>query len=329
MKIVGIIAEYNPFHNGHRYQIEQALRITGADAAIVLMSGDFMQRGTPALLPKHLRAQMALQGGASVVLELPVCFSVSSAEFFAHGGISILNALGCVDYLCFGSECGDLELLYRTARILSAEPDGFRTLLQDELKKGLSFPAARRAALESYCEDPLAAGLLDHPNNTLGIEYIKALIRLESPIKPFTVKRQESGYHDTGLAARYSSASAIRHILQSSSPDFPESTAAFPEAWAETLTGQLPDAALQILSEHYRTRYPAEADDFSLLLKYRLLKETRETLSSYADVTPELANRIYSQRNKLRSGNSSVRSLRPAKSPTPVSAAVFSTSCLS
>ena len=109
MRIVGIIAEYNPFHNGHQYHIEKSLELTGADAAIVVMSGDFVQRGAPAILPKHLRTQMALRGGASIVIELPVPYATGSAEYFAHGAVSLFDKLGCIDALCFGSECGDLD----------------------------------------------------------------------------------------------------------------------------------------------------------------------------------------------------------------------------
>ena len=123
MKIVGIIAEYNPFHNGHQYHIEKALEATGADAAVVVMSGDFVQRGAPAIMPKHLRAKMALNGGASLVLELPVPYATGSAEYFAYGAVSLLDKLGCVDSICFGSECGDIDKLSELAKIFATEPD--------------------------------------------------------------------------------------------------------------------------------------------------------------------------------------------------------------
>ena len=170
MKIVGIIAEYNPFHNGHQYHIDQALQKTGADAAVILMSGDFVQRGAPAIAPKHLRAKAALLGGASLILELPVLFSCGSAELFARGAVSIFNSLGCISYLCFGSECGDIKKLNRLARILSEEPEVYRQLLQDELRKGRPFPQARQTALSVYTKDPSLAEILSSPNNTIGIE---------------------------------------------------------------------------------------------------------------------------------------------------------------
>lgn len=180
MKIVGLIAEYNPFHNGHQYHIEKALQMTGADAALILMSGDFVQRGTPAIMPKHLRAQAALRSGASVVMELPVCFAASSAEYFARGALATFEALGCIDSICFGSECGDFDSLNKIARIFAEEPDAFRMHLQNFLKKGLSFPHARKKALEEFTGDKNLADILDLPNNTLGIEYLKAIIHTKA-----------------------------------------------------------------------------------------------------------------------------------------------------
>lgn len=304
MKVVGLIAEYNPFHNGHQYHIEKAMQMTGADAAVILMSGDFVQRGTPAIMPKHLRAQAALQSGASVVLELPVCFAASSAEYFARGAISIFEALGCIDSICFGSECGDYESLNKIAHILAEEPEEFRTQLQNYLKKGLSFPHARRNALEVCTGDPKLAGLLDLPNNTLGIEYLKAVIRTGSPIKAYTLKREGAGYHDTGLNQNYSSASAIRRLLALAGNPAQQSTESECDEplFSDILTqlgDHIPPSCARILSENHRVRYPVCANDFSLLLKYRLLPETKNSLTEYADVTPDLANRIMNQRNSF------------------------------
>lgn len=213
MKTVGLITEYNPFHNGHLYHIEKAKELTGADRVIVIMSGDYVQRGTPAVLSKHSRAHMALLNGASVVLELPVCYSCASAEFFAKGAVSVLDGLGCIDALCFGSECGNLEHLTSIAHLLSAEPETYRHHLQSSLKNGMSFPAARCHALKKMTGDAYASQILSDPNNILGIEYLKALKKLNSPIVPFTLKREFSGYHDTELHDCSSSASAIRKVL--------------------------------------------------------------------------------------------------------------------
>ena len=153
MKIVGLITEYNPFHNGHLYHIKESLRVTGADAAVVVMSGDYVQRGTPAIMPKRIRAEMALMCGAGAVFELPVCYATGSAELFALGSVSLLESLGIVDSICFGSECNDLPILEQLAELLLEEPEAYQILLKDYLKQGMSFPRARQEAILSYTED--------------------------------------------------------------------------------------------------------------------------------------------------------------------------------
>ena len=285
MKIVGLIAEYNPFHNGHAYHIQKAKEISGADSVIVVMSGNFVQRGEPAILPKHMRTEMALKSGADLVLELPVCFATGSAEQFAYGAVTLLEHLGCVDSICFGSECGDIDSLAKVAKILSDEPPLFQASLQQYLKMGLSFPAARERALEEvYPSEPFSK-LLKEPNNILGIEYLKALHRISSSIVPYTIQRLSSGYHDKCLSETYSSATALRSYLM--------------RGLLDEVSGQVPETELQLLKENYEKRFPICADDFSVLLKYRLLNETKDSLSAYEDVSEELANRIFHHRNEF------------------------------
>ena len=154
MKVTGIIAEYNPFHRGHRYQIDYCREKLKSDYVIIAMSGDFVQRGAPALLPKHLRAEMALRCGADLVLEMPVSVSTASAETFAMAGVSILDNLHVVDQLCFGSEYGEVSALQELAAVLVKEPKEYRVLLKTFLSEGLSFPAARSQALIEYFKDP-------------------------------------------------------------------------------------------------------------------------------------------------------------------------------
>ncbi len=149
MKTVGIIAEYNPFHNGHAFQLAKAKEITGADYAVVVMSGNFVQRGFPAIMEKSLRAESALLCGADVVIELPVHYASASAEYFASGAVSLLDRLGVVDFLCFGSECGDIDVLSSLADMLLAEDNSFRESLKSHLKKGASYPQARSDALRA------------------------------------------------------------------------------------------------------------------------------------------------------------------------------------
>lgn len=288
MKIVGLIAEYNPFHNGHQYHIEQARKITGADAVIVVMSGNFMQRGTPAIMPKHLRAEAALKGGASVIIELPVSYSTASAEFFAYGAVSILEKLGCVDSICFGSECGNIEVLQDLAKIMHEEPKQYKESLNLYLRQGNSFPLARQKAMKDFLKSNVADSILGEPNNILGIEYLKALYRLNSKIKPYTIQRIGSHYHDDYLQKTYSSASAIRKAMSE-----PMELDEF------DLENQIPESSALLIKEAYGQRYPIYPNDFSLLLKYKLLQETKESLMEYADVSEELANRILNRLNEF------------------------------
>lgn len=290
MKVVGLITEYNPFHNGHQYHIEMAKQITGAEIVIVVMSGNFVQRGTPAIMSKYLRAESALRAGASLVIELPTYYASGSAEYFALGAVSLLEKLGCVDFLCFGSECGEITVLTQLAQIFLHEPEEYRNALRSYLKLGCSFPLARQKACENYTKNTEISNMLSHPNNVLGIEYLKALNKLHSSIQPFTVRRVESRYHDTELCRNFSSASSIRRILSDR-----------PEDLHTLLASQLPEFCLQQLDKEYGIHYPVNTDDFSLLLKYKLLKETKASLTEYADMSQELACRIYNCRNRFLS----------------------------
>ena len=308
MKVTGIVAEYNPFHKGHEYQINYCKKKMHSDYVIVVMSGDYVQRGTPALLPKHLRAEMALRCGADLVLEMPVSVSTASAEAFAMGGVSILDGLNVVDQLCFGSEYGEVSALQELASVLIKEPEEYRVLLKTFLSEGLSFPAARSQALIEYFKNPhhfegddvdgiltpllnQIVQILNSPNNILGIEYCKALLRLNSKIKPVTLKRQGMGYHETTLneqststSEHFASASAIRNALKSDSE-------------INEVLKEVPDEAVPLLKTAVKKKEFLLEDDFSLLLQYCLLNETPESLSGYADMSKDLASRIYNQIN--------------------------------
>lgn len=302
MKIVGLITEYNPFHNGHLYHIQKAKEITGADTVIVVMSGNYVQRGAPSIMPKHLRAEVALKAGVSIVMELPVCYACGSAEYFAAGAISLFEKLGCIDSICFGSECGDFDILERIAQVTADEPQEYQTILQDGLRKGHAFPRARQEALKAYFKDDTLDTVLEQPNNILGIEYIKALYLKKSPIKIFTIKRMVSGYHDETLTESYSSASAIRKLLAYAGNSIHlEQEGMFDEpVLSEVLTrleGQVPPSCISLLEGTHRSRYPIYSNDFSLPFKYKLLTETKESLIRYMDISEDLANRILNQAN--------------------------------
>lgn len=276
MKTVGIIAEYNPFHNGHAYQLAKAKELSGADFCVVIMSGNFTQRGTPAIADKYLRTQMALSCGADLVIELPVCFATGSAEYFAYGAVSVLNALQ-VDALCFGSECGDIACLKSAAEILYQEPSGFRTLLQKHLKSGRSYPLARSLAISEQVSADIPSTLLQTPNNILGVEYLKALYRLNSSMEVYTVKREGMGYTDETVSDTvFSSAAAIRKHL-----DCPDA-----------LTASMPKAALAFFNNYLATTSPVVMDDFSSMLYYKLLSLQQEGYTAYLDVTDAISDKI-------------------------------------
>ncbi len=280
MKVNGIVAEYNPFHHGHQYQLHDAQKSTDADYTIVVMSGNFVQRGAPALINKYKRAEMALLGGADLVIELPMYYAISSAEYFATGAVNILHKLGVTTHLCFGSECGDIQILQRIADILLEEPQHYVEVLRSNLRQGLSYPTARNNALLQYDTELCHhKDVLSSPNNILGIEYLKALRRANSTIHPFTTMRVGNDYHDRRLGEKQSSALAIRHAIMSRQD-------------TEYLQNHMPSYAYEILSTCLTSKNFLHSDDFSAILHYKLLQEYENGFTQYLDVSPELSDRI-------------------------------------
>lgn len=291
MKTLGIIAEYNPFHNGHLYQIQKAKELTNADCVVIVMSGDFVQRGTPAWTDKYLRTKMALLNQADLVFEMPVVYASSSAETFALAGVSLLNSLGFVDMLCFGSECGDLLKLQDIATFMQHPPKDFYQTITSYTAKGFSFPLARKKAfLDCYktsnpdttqTSDFLNeyASILDDPNNILAIEYLKAIQTCNSPLKPVTIKRSDAGYHNTDLNAQMhlASASAIRQNF-------------FDPHTLTQVQSYLPASVYQLLQKK-NNRFPITENDFSDLLYYRLC-HLNESDKDILDLSDELFFRI-------------------------------------
>ena len=214
-KVLGIIAEYNPFHNGHLYHLEQAKKLTGSSYTVAVISGNFTQRGSTALIDKWSRAEIALNCGVDLVLELPTLYATSSAENFADGAVKILNSLKVIDYLAFGAETSDMDLLEPIADVLYKEPKAYKMLLANELKKGVSFPKARENALMLYFGDIRKyLNVLSSPNNILGLEYMKSLKKYNSIIKPVAITRFEAGYNDISYSGNIASATAIRNIIK-------------------------------------------------------------------------------------------------------------------
>lgn len=269
--MVGIIAEYNPFHKGHKYHIEQAKKISGEEHAVVIMSGDYVQRGEPAIVDKYTRVQMALAEGADYVFEMPLKYVLSSAEKFAYGGVLALCQLGAVNSICFGSEQADLGMLQEAADFFAKEPSVYRQQLTQYLQEGKSFPAAREQAYRDVnCLDEKTHEELFLPNNILGIEYLKAIRRLNATIRPFCIQREGAGYHEETLEAEFVSATAIRKRMTQGE-----------------IVG-VSEVAEQILEQAIGMVFP---EDFYDVVCYAI-RERWEQLSRYQDVSEELANRI-------------------------------------
>lgn len=280
MKTVGIIAEYNPFHNGHAYHIRKAKELTHADYCVVVMSGDFVQRGAPAIMDKYLRAESALLNGADLVLELPVCYSISSAEHFARSSVALLDKLGVVDTLCFGSECGDIRVLTEFAKALADESPVFKETLDREIRAGHTYPQARNTALEASAPHLTPhINVLTTPNNILGIEYCKALLFWKSAMEPYSVKRTGASYHDNSLNTGFCSAIAIRESIRHAGA-------------SEELARQIPASSLALIKDAYLKTYPVFTDDLSLLTQYSLLTNENAGFTDYPDIDRELSDRI-------------------------------------
>lgn len=196
-KVIGIIAEYNPFHDGHKYQIEESKRITGAEFVVAAISGDFTQRGAPALYDKWNRAELAIAGGVDLVVQIPTVFACNSAEYFAKGGVDILEGLGIIDYLSFGSECGNIEVLKRVSATLKNEYANMHESIKLLTKQGFSYPVAREKALQGILNEE-ELKILSEPNNLLGIEYLKVIKNMQ----PMTITRKGAGYHETATKIR-------------------------------------------------------------------------------------------------------------------------------
>lgn len=283
MNVSGIVVEYNPLHNGHIYHINRTREITGCDAVVAVMSGNFVQRGEPAFLNKWARTKMALMSGVDLVLELPVIYSISSAEGFAFGAVSTLESLGIIDSICFGSELGNIELLNKLSKVLYEEPEEYKNLLQDHLKNGLSFPLSRQKALFEYFKFFKSESLLNSldevmksSNNILAIEYLKSLILLSSKIKPYTIARVGNKYNDLKITGTFSSASSIRKNFNDSK-----------------INQALPHYSRKTISQEMEFgRCPVTLNDFSDIILHRLREMDINEISQLLDVSEGLEYKI-------------------------------------
>ncbi|MGI6071905.1 MAG: nucleotidyltransferase family protein [Lachnospiraceae bacterium] len=307
MKVTGIIAEYNPFHNGHAYHLRQTRELLESDYIVVIMSGNYVQRGAPTIIDKYSRCEMALKCGADLVLELPSCFSTASAEYFAFGGIAILDKLGVVDNLCFGTESLDgsilkngripesassdiLDYFEKIAELLINETPEFKQVVVEGMRSGLSHAAAISEGVEKILGEDYRL-VLETANNILGVEYLKSIKRLESNIKPAPIARMLSDHRNTAVMEGFSSATSIRNAI-------------FNRYDINFLAGTVPEAVHEILMDKYLVTFPIFRDDFSIILGEKLLScSCSEDLTEYFGVTPDLANRMFNLRNDFRSFN--------------------------
>ncbi len=288
MKIIGIVSEYNPFHNGHAYQVQKSIQDLEADGVIAIMSGNFVQRGFPAIQDKWLRAEMAVKAGVNLVIELPTYYATSSAENFAKGAVSLLEATGVVTHLSFGSEFDDLDCLNQIADALINPTQVFEDTLRSALDKGLSYPSARDIALNTAMPELSEMINLNQSNVILGIEYLKSLKQLDSSIKPFLVKRMGKGYHDLALdipeEAPYVSATAIREAYFASDASGDLSTHKL------NLEAYMPkEAAKAMLDSPYCA---VRIEDYEKLILYELRKSTPTALSKLREVSEGLENKL-------------------------------------
>lgn len=281
MKAVGLVTEYNPFHNGHLYHLNKAMELTGADISVAVMSGDFVQRGEPAVLDKYTRTSMALNSGVNLVVEIPVNYAVSSAESFAAGALKVLDYIKA-DSIAFGSESGNIERLSKLAHILCDNEDTLYKEISKYTANGISYAAARQKVVEKLTDKDTAA-MLTSSNNILAVEYLKAIIKNNYAIKPYTVQRQGDSYNDTDIRSEYASATALRENLK-----------------ADNISEYIPVKAGLILSSNTNYIYP---DDITEVLFTRLLdilfasnydkNVFIENVMQYPDVSKEIAGRLY------------------------------------
>lgn len=316
MKAVGLVTEYNPFHNGHLYHLNKAMELTGADISVAVMSGDFVQRGEPAVLDKYTRASMALNSGVNLVVELPVNYAVSSAESFAAGALKVLDYIKA-DSIAFGSESGDVERLSKLAHILCDNEDALYKEISKYTANGISYAAARQKTVEKLTDKDTGA-MLTSSNNILAVEYLKAIIKNNYAIKPYTVQRQGDSYNDTDIRSEYASATALRENLKNGMDKWLDSDCVAGDTM-DIITEEnndknndiindniinvskyIPVKAGLILSSNTNYIYP---DDITEVLFTRLLdilfassydkNVFIENVMQYPDVSKEIAGRLY------------------------------------
>lgn len=288
-RVLGIICEYNPFHNGHFHQLKESIKSANPDYVVCVMSGNFVERGNTALINKWARTEMALSCGVDMVIELPTIYSISSAENFASGAIKILNSLKCDTILSFGSESGDISVLNKFADIFYREPPEYKTMLSHELAKGLSFPKARENAMLLYINDIRnSASVLSGSNNILGIEYLKQIMKTNNKIDAFTIKRIGTDYNSLSSENNIASATAIREMLLNK----------------KSVRHLMPKTCYSILKDELSNgRFVLDISQFEKEILYKLRCMTVSEIANLPDVTEGLEYKIKEAANSCNSLN--------------------------
>lgn len=288
MKTCAIISEYNPFHNGHLYLYNKSKEITGADYCISLMSGNFTQRGIPAICDKYTRALMSVSSGIDLCLELPFVYASGSAYDFANGAINILNRLNTIDYLCFGAECDDIALFNEAADIITNEPQQYKSSLKSYLKDGSSYPYARQKAVMNCLTDLSEADLetvskiTSKPNNILALEYLAAIKRTNSKIEPVIIKRKNAEYTDEKINNSISSANAIRIAVKNKTNK---------ESVIKALENDMPQEALNLLADNFNREFPVSPNALIPFLQSTLLNPDM-LCNDICDMNPPIMNKL-------------------------------------
>jgi predicted nucleotidyltransferase len=276
MRAVGLITEYNPFHNGHLHHLRQSKIAADAEVSVAVMSGNFLQRGEAALCDKWLRTDMALAAGVDLVVELPFVFACNSAPHFATGAVRALDAIGGIGQLCFGSEVGTLAPLQACAELLIEKSAEVERQSRKLLRQGTSYPAARAQIMRDMLADTNAAEALESPNNILGIEYLKALCQTDSAMSALTVRRMGAGYHDLHGEGSIASATGIRRMLKD----------------GEAVGAYLPDSVAPTLRSAVAAERTAVPEHFLRILLARILRGA-ESLQGIYQVEHGLENRLF------------------------------------
>ena len=281
-KICVIICEYNPFHNGHKLLLDKARQLSGCDYIACIMSGDFSQRGEPCILNKYSRATVAIQGGADIVIQMPTAYACSSAEVFCRAGINIANTLKNATHICFGSECGDIDLLSKVADFFIKEPKEYKQLLKENLSKGCSYPASKQLAIDTMVKNNLLekdfSKVLEGSNNILAIEYLKAIKQTKSKLSPITVKREGEDFNSKKQST-FASATSIRDTIYKKGVKFVENS--------------IPKEIYKEFSALLEKQGLVDINLFDKLRLYSLRTSNIKTLENTFDVGDGIENRLY------------------------------------